>query len=81
MRRALPLCWVKWLPKGPRMPMVSPRFMVCRWRVASPTFLTVTDTLLSWVFMMLSGISSIWGIQSMRNCPGLALAHCLSVNV
>ena len=63
------------------MPMVSPCFMVCRWWVASPTFLTVTDTLSPVVFMMLRGISSMVGIQSMRNCPGLALAHCLSVNV
>jgi hypothetical protein len=30
---------------------------------------------------MLSGISSMPGIQSIKNCPGLALLHCLSVNV
>jgi hypothetical protein len=28
---------------------------------------------------MLSGISSTPGIQSIRNCPGLALLHSLSV--
>ena len=49
--------------------------------MASPTFLTVTDTLVPFVFIMLRGISSMVGIQSMRNCPGCALAHCLSVKV
>ena len=30
--------------------------------------------------MMLSGISSMPGIQSIKNCPGLALLHSWSVN-
>jgi hypothetical protein len=30
---------------------------------------------------MLNGISSMPGIQSIRNCPGLALLQSLSVNV
>jgi hypothetical protein len=30
---------------------------------------------------MLMGISSISGIHSIRNCPGLALALCLSLKV
>jgi len=79
MRRTLPLFGVKGFPKGPRTPMVSPCFMRCSACVASPTFLTVTETLLPSVFIILSGISSILGIQSMRNCPGLAFAHCLSM--
>jgi hypothetical protein len=30
---------------------------------------------------MLKGISSTPGIHSIRNCPGLASAHCLSMKV
>jgi hypothetical protein len=30
---------------------------------------------------MLKGISSMPGIQNIINWPGLALAHCLSMNV
>jgi len=80
-RRTLPLFWVKVLPKGPRTPMVSPVFILCRWRVASPTFLTVTWTRVSVAFITLRGISSMPGIQSIRNCPGLALAQSLSLMV
>jgi hypothetical protein len=79
--RILPLFWVKLFPKGPRTPMVSPCFMLFNARVASPTVLTVTETLRSAAFIMLSGISSTFGIQSMRNCPGLAFAQSLSVKV
>ena len=49
--------------------------------MASPKAFTVTETALSSVFIMLRGISSTWGIQSIRNCPGLALAQSLSVSV
>ena len=77
-----PWFWVKLFPKGPRMPIVAPVFMACRCCVASPTAFTATLTSPSLVtFSMLNGISSIPGIQSIKNWPGLALAHCLSVNV
>jgi hypothetical protein len=33
------------------------------------------------VFVILNGISSMLGIQSIRKCPGLAFEHVLSVNV
>ena len=49
--------------------------------MASPKAFTVMETVLSSVFIMLRGISSTCGIQSMRNCPGLALAQSLSVKV
>ena len=62
------------------MPIVIPVFIVCKCRVASP--MAFTETLISPSFValrMLKGISSTPGIQSIRNWPGLALAHCLSV--
>ena len=72
---------MKLFPKGPRTPMVSPCFMLFNARVASPTALTVTETWRSVASITLSGISSTRGIQSMMNCPGLALAQSLSLKV
>ena len=77
-----PWVWVKLFPKGPRMPMVAPAFRVCRCWVALPTFFTAT--LISPFFVvlrMLKGISSMPGIHSIRNWPGFASVHCLSVKV
>ncbi len=79
--RTLPFLIVKLLPKGPRTPIVSPVFMRCNAAVASPTFLRATETFPFFsALAMLRGISSTLGIQSIRNCPGFAFAHCLSLN-
>ncbi len=79
--RTLPVFSVKLFPKGPRTPTSSPVSILCRCRVASPTVLTVTETSSFPAFSTLSGISSMPGIQSIRNCPGLALAQSLSLTV
>ena len=79
--RILPWCSVKWFPNGPRMPIVSPFLRLCSACVALPTALTATVVLLLLVFSMLRGISSMVGIQSIRNWPGLAFAQSLSFRV
>jgi hypothetical protein len=81
IKRTLPRLSVKLLPNGPRTPMVAPVSSSCRCLVASPTALTETETKLLLASKMLNGISSMPGIQSIRNCPGLALLQSLSVNV
>lgn len=64
------------------MPIVSLVFMLCKCCVASPTAFTETLILPFLVALkMLNGISSMPGIHSIRNWPGLALAHCLSLNI
>src|SRR5208283_4157933 len=78
-KRTLPRLSVKLFPKGPRTPTVSPVAMPCKCRVASPTCFTDTETSPLLASIMLSGISSTPGIQSIKNCPGLALEHNLSV--
>src|SRR5208283_2352688 len=77
-KRTLPLLSVKLLPKGPRMPTASPASIVCKCLVASPTCFTETETSPLPASIMLMGISSTPGIQSIKNCPGLALEHNLS---
>jgi len=80
-RRILPWLGVKWFPNGPRTPIMSPFFRRCNAWVASPTAFTATDALPLAASSILSGISSTRGIQSMRNCPGSALAQSLSFRV
>ncbi len=79
--RIRPRLSVKLLPNGPRMPIVAPGAKLCRWRVASPIAFTVTEITPFEVSIILSGISSMPGIQSIKNCPGLALLHNLSMNM
>jgi hypothetical protein len=62
--------------------MTSPVPILFSARVASPTSRTVTETDPSFSpFIMLNGISSIPGIQNMRNWPGSAFAQSLSLKV
>jgi hypothetical protein len=60
------------LPMGPRMPMTSPTFMLCRWVVTRPTLLTVnlTKPFSTGDEAMPMGISPLPVMDNSANWPG-----------
>ena len=61
------------LPNGPRRPMMSPTFMLCRWVVTTPARLTVnlTNPFSTGDEAMPMGISPLPGMESSPNWPAL----------